>query len=111
MSKKDATRRCQKMSVLRNLLDILQGITVVLSFIIMVVEVVYEGVARAGEQKKKDVLEHWAQAKPIIVSFIREVFGDKLANLVDRWFNDKIISIMIDILVWFFNRTGDFKKS
>jgi len=99
------------MSTLRNLLEILQGITVVLSFFIMVAEVVYEGISGAGQQKKQDVLNFWAQTKPQIVAFVKEVFGEKAANLVDRWLSDKIISVFIDVLVWLFNRTGEFKKS
>lgn len=97
--------------MLARIFDVLQVITLVLSFIITVVESVYEGVAKAGEQKKKDALEKWGQVKPVVVSVIREVVGEKYATFVDKFVTPQVIGVLIDILVWYFNLRGIFKSN
>lgn len=99
------------MSVLTRMFEILQGVVAVLAFIVMVVEAVYEGITKAGEQKKKDALARWNEVKPVIVAVAKEVFGESAANWVDKWLNDKVVGIIIDVLVWWFNARGLFKKS
>ncbi len=99
------------MSWLSTLLNILQAATVVLSFIISVQEAIYEGVAKAGEQKKRDALEGWSKAKPLLRSAIAEVLGEKWAKVFDLIFTDKVVDVMIDLLVAWFNKAGFFSTS
>lgn len=93
------------------ILEILQVLILILSFIVTIVEAVYEGIEKAGEQKKKDALAHWNAAKPHIVSVIREILGNNYASFVDKWVTDRVVSFAIDLLVWWFNMKGIFKKS
>lgn len=96
---------------MNRLLELLQALTLVVSFIVTVVEAVYEGVEKAGEQKKKDALAQWNTVKPVFVSVVKDVLGDRWSSLVDKWVTDKVVGILIDLIVWWFNLRGFFKKS
>lgn len=96
------------MSWLKVLLEILQVAVVVISFIVSVMEVLYEGVAKAGEQKKKDALAAWAQVKPLLRDAIAKALGERWASLFDKVFSDAVVGIIVDLLVLWFNRQGLF---
>lgn len=99
------------MSWLRNLLEILQIVTTVVSFIVLVVEVIYEGISKAGEQKKKEALANWEQVKPLVRKAVEEVLGSKWVEMFDKVFTTSVVSVLIDLLVLLFNRKGFFPKS
>jgi len=98
-------------SVLTNLLEILQTVVVVVSFIVTVMEAIYEGIAKAGEQKKKEALAAWAQVKPILRQAIASTLGERWAGVFERIFSDAVVGFIIDLLVAWFNRNGLFPKS
>ncbi|MDT7877355.1 MAG: hypothetical protein RQ862_02205 [Candidatus Caldarchaeales archaeon] len=97
-------------SWLTTLLDVLHVLTAVVGFIVSVVEALNEGVSGIGDQKKQEALKMWSQVRDILRNVVKEVLGDKAAG----WFNflsqDKVVSIFIDLLVAYFNRTGFFPK-
>ncbi len=92
------------------LVHLLNTLVVVLAFIISVVEAVYEGVKGAGEQKKTEALQQWAKVRSVLREVIQEAFGERATKLFDALAHEKLISVFIDVLVWWFNRTGFFPK-
>jgi len=99
------------MSWLQALLSMLQAVVVVVSFIVAAMEAIYEGVAKAGEQKKKDALAAWEKAKPVLRNAIAETLGEKWAGIFDKVFTPATVGVIIDILVAVFNAKGLFPKS
>jgi hypothetical protein len=97
-------------SWLTTLLDVLHVLTAVVGFIISVVEALNEGVSGIGDQKKQEALKMWAQVRDTLRSVVKEVLGDKAAGWFYFLSQDKVVSILIDLLVAYFNRTGFFPK-
>lgn len=92
------------------LLETLNAVTLVVTFIVNVVEAVYEGIAKAGDQKKRDAIELWVKVKPTVVATIKEVVGERYGDLVDKFVNEKVIGFLIDLIVWLHNMKGLFKS-
>jgi predicted P-loop ATPase/GTPase len=97
-------------SWLTTLMDVLHVLTAVVGFIVSVVEALNEGVSGVGEQKKQEALKMWTQVRDILRNVVREVLGERAASWFGFLSQDKVVSVFIDLLVAYFNRTGFFPK-
>jgi len=95
---------------LSTLLDVLQVLVAVVGFIISVVEAIYEGQTGAGAQKKEEALKEWTRIRDSLQKVVEEVLGERAAKVFGFLAQDKVVSIVIDVLVAYFNRTGFFPK-
>jgi len=100
-----------KLSWFQTIVEVVNALAAVLSFLVAVAEIVHEG-PKLGEQKKQWVLQQWDNVRKVVRDALADVFeGDKILNLWDLISNPKIVSIVIDILVFLFNLKGFFQKS
>ncbi len=82
----------------------------VLTFLVSLAELLYDGVSKAGEEKKKKVLADLAALRPQLLPVIEEALGKRAAKIFDWVTNEKVASILIDLLVAVFNAVGVFKR-
>lgn len=100
-----------KVSWFQGILTALQTVTTLVSFLIAAAEVIYEGVGKAGEEKKKWVLSQWEPIRTQVRELLVSLFdGDHVVKVWDFISDPRIVSIVIDILVLVFNLKGLFPK-
>ncbi len=96
---------------LQAILETLQALTAFLSFLIAAAEILHEGVAKAGEEKKNWVLSQWEQVRKQIGDALSQFYeGDTVLKVWNLISDPKVVSILIDTLVLVFNLKGLFPK-
>lgn len=98
---------------LRTAVEVLQFVVLVLTFIITLVEMLYEGEGGSGkgQEKKKEALALWEQIFPKVRATIASFAGERWASFVERVLTTEIVGFVIDLLVLLFNRKGLFASS
>ncbi len=92
------------------LVDVAHIVLAVLTFLVSLAELLYEGVEKAGDEKKKKVLADLAQFRPVLLPLVEQMLGKRAAKLAEFITSDKVASPLIDLLVAVFNTTGIFRK-
>jgi len=100
-----------KLSWFHTIIEVVNALAAVVSFLVAVAEILHEG-PKLGEQKKQWVLQQWDNVRKTVRDVLADIFdGDRILKLWDLISNPKIVSLVIDILVFLFNVKGFFQKS
>lgn len=98
------------MSFLRAALEVVRAVFAVLSLLIALAELLHEDNPKAGAEKKTQVLKWWNEVLEAVKETVGKNLGDAGLKVLDWLSNEKVISFVIDAIVFVFNMRGFFRK-
>lgn len=98
------------MVFLKELAELIKVVLALLSLLIVLAEMLHEDEEKAGEKKKKQVLEWWKQIVEGIRGYVAGRFGERGIKILDWLGQEKVASLLVDIIVFVFNAKQIFFK-
>lgn len=98
------------MSFLRAAFEVVRVVFAVLSLLIALAELLHEDNPKAGAEKKAQVLKWWNEVLEAVRETVGKNLGDAGLKVLDWLSSEKVVSFVIDVIVFVFNMRGFFRK-